>query len=84
MTATRNRGRVGAGGTSAPRSSSLRAQMSAWRRSFAAIRWNADARAGSFSMLGERVVEEDRVALEAQVLEALGGLGGHRRHPTRR
>ena len=61
----------------APRASFV-AQTSAWRRSFAAIRRNA---AGALVVLldrGERVVEEDRVALEAQVGEALGRLGGHR------
>jgi hypothetical protein len=50
ISATRARGRVGAGGTSTPWPSSLRAQTSAWRRSFAAMRVNAEARASSFSI----------------------------------
>ncbi len=49
MNRTRARGWAG-GGTDAPSSVSLVAQTSAWRRSLPAIRSNAAARAGSFSM----------------------------------
>ena len=49
MNRTRGRGPSG-GGTVAPSSVSLPAQMSAWRRSFDAIRRNASARVGSFSI----------------------------------
>ena len=79
MIATRIRGRVGAGGTSAPRSRSLPAQMSAWRRSLAAIRRNAAGAARILLDRGEGVVQQDRVALEAQVVQALGRIGGHAR-----
>ena len=77
MNRTRIRGPAG-GGTSAPSSRSFDAQMSAWRRSLPAMRRNASARRGSFSMRGERVVQDDRVAFQLEVVETLLDVdGGH-------
>ena len=60
--------------------------MSAWRRSLPAMRSNASARRGSFSIAGQGVVQDDRVAFQLQVVEALldvdgghHGIVGHRR-----
>ena len=70
MKRTRSRGRPGSG-TSAPCSRSLAAQISAWRRSLPAIVRNAPRPTLVLLDRGERVVQDDRVALELQVLEAL-------------
>jgi hypothetical protein len=50
------------------------------------VRGDPLERRGAMGILldpGERVVQEDRVALQAEVLEALDRLGGHRGHATR-
>ena len=55
--------------------------MSAWRRSLPAIRRNAAARLRVLLDRGERVVEEDRVALErrfSRLWAVSGGIGRHR------
>jgi hypothetical protein len=49
-----------------------------------ALREAAPDRARIRAPVVHEVRLEDRVALEAEILEALGGLGGHRRHRTRR
>ena len=60
-----------AGGTVAPSSRSLPAQTSAWRRSLPAIVRKAAARRSLLLDPGQGVVQDDRVALELEVLEAL-------------
>ena len=71
---------------SAPSSRSLPAQISACRRSLPAIRRNASARRGILLDAGQRVVQDDRVAFQLEVVEALldvdrghGRIVGHRR-----
>ena len=80
MIATRSRGRVGAGGTSAPAPRSF-AGPDVGVAALVAGDPPERVRRGCVVLLdrAERVVEEDRVALEAQVVEALGDVDrGHR------